>query len=249
MEWRAYYCTLLRECSDNNNDSTTWQRWEFFSRCRCRGGNNDIQALFSNAAGAANNIQPVDGIGQNCNSICNSGRLIVLQPQLSTQGFIVFVRRTRRRINAAAGLFFICFELWLLQVGCFRGFLLAPSLAFIIIFVFDVMPPLQLHGDAGDHPPPSENAIHSASSIFRVIRTRRKVFLLISTPPLGPSSLIRHSKAVFKKSGASLSYGNSRCSCRRFFWSTRFFWYCCEAASVGRRRYFCSTTINHCGIA
>ena len=104
------------------------------------------------------------------------------------------------------------------------------------------------HGDVGDHPP-SKNAIHSASSIFRVIRTRRKVFLLISTPPLGPSSLIRHSKAVFKKSGASLSYGNSRCSCRRFFWSTRFFWYCCEAASVGRRRYFCSTTINHCGIA
>jgi len=103
VEWRAYYCTLLRNAATITTTAQLGNDGFFSSRCRCRGGNNDIQALFSNAAGAANNIQPVDGIGQNCNSICNSGRLIVLQPQLSTQGFIVFVRRTRRRINAAAG--------------------------------------------------------------------------------------------------------------------------------------------------
>ncbi len=93
------------------NNNTTWQWW-IFSNCRCRRSNKQWFRLFFWCQ-QCNNIQPVDGIGQDCNSICN-GRLIVLQLQLLMHVFIVFVHQTCRHIKCCHRLIFQIF--WTLAV-------------------------------------------------------------------------------------------------------------------------------------
>jgi len=129
------------------------------------------------------------------------------------------------------------------QVDCLR-FPPAPSLAFIIIFVFEPILCCHSHcnydacsgcmqwqnGNVGDpRPQPCQKVIISMLWLlhFSELSQQGGSFFLISTPLLGPSLPICHSKVVFFKMAHHLATATVDVAPSGIFWCTQLFWYFC----------------------
>jgi len=154
----------------------------------------------------------VDGTGQSCNSICSSGRLIVLQLKLLMQDFIVLIHETciatagifcctaTATLAVAAGWLFLAQALmltWPPQVDCFLffpdvevfpQFLLWHSLSFLFLNLHYAATATTMLWQCRRSPKTwSSCLLHPPWCGCRVIMARSKIL----TQPLG-SCLVIH---------------------------------------------------------